>query len=55
MAARKTRKNRINESIDGRPRPAQRNRGAEVRDRLAELGIDEQDVIAAVTWTRKKA
>ena len=35
-------------------RPLQRSRSAEVRDRLTELGIDEQDVTAAVSWARKK-
>ena len=36
-------------------RPLQRSRAEEVRARLAELGIDEQDVAAAVSWTREKA
>jgi bifunctional DNA-binding transcriptional regulator/antitoxin component of YhaV-PrlF toxin-antitoxin module len=35
-------------------RPLQRSRSGEVRDRLAELGIDEQDVTTAVSWARKK-
>jgi hypothetical protein len=35
-------------------RPLQRSRAGEVRSRLAELGIDEQDVAAAVAWTREK-
>jgi hypothetical protein len=35
-------------------RPLQRSRAEEVRSRLAELGIDEQDVAAAVAWTREK-
>lgn len=36
-------------------RPLQRSRADEVRARLAQLGIDEQDVTAAVSWTREKA
>jgi len=36
-------------------RPLQRSRADEVRARLLELGIDEQDVTAAVSWARKKA
>ena len=36
-------------------RPLQRSRAEEVRARLAELGIEENDVPAAVAWTRKKA
>lgn len=35
-------------------RPLQRSRAEEVRARLSELGIEEQDVTAAVSWTRKK-
>jgi hypothetical protein len=34
-------------------RPLQRSRADEVRARLAQLGIDEQDVTAAVSWARK--
>jgi hypothetical protein len=34
-------------------RPLQRSRADEVRARLAQLGIDEEDVTAAVTWSRK--
>ena len=34
-------------------RPLQMSRADEVRAKLAELGIDEQDVAKAVTWTRK--
>ena len=34
-------------------RPLQRSRAEEVRARLAQLGIDEQDVKAAVSWARK--
>jgi hypothetical protein len=34
-------------------RPLQRSRADEVRARLAQLGIDEQDVKAAVSWARK--
>jgi bifunctional DNA-binding transcriptional regulator/antitoxin component of YhaV-PrlF toxin-antitoxin module len=33
-------------------RPLQRSRADEVRERLAELGIQEQDVAAAVNWAR---
>ncbi len=33
-------------------RPLHRSRADEVRTRLAELGIDEQDVAAAVSWVR---
>jgi hypothetical protein len=34
-------------------RPLQRSRAEEVRARLAQLGIDERDVTAAVAWTRE--
>jgi len=36
-------------------RPLQRSRAEEVRARLAQLGIDEPDVTAAVSWAREKA
>ena len=36
-------------------RPLQKSRTDEVRARLAELGIDEGDVAAAVSWARKTA
>ena len=36
-------------------RPLQRSRAEEVRARLAQLGIGEQDVAAAVSWAREKA
>ncbi len=36
-------------------RPLQRSRADEVRARLAQLGIEEQDVTAAVPWAREKA
>ncbi len=36
-------------------RPLQKSRAAEVRARLAELGVTEADVSRAVTWARKKA
>ncbi len=36
-------------------RPLQQSRADEVRARLAELGIDEGDVAAAVSWARKTA
>ena len=36
-------------------RPLQKSRADEVRARLAELGIDERDVAAAVSWARKTA
>jgi hypothetical protein len=35
-------------------RPLQKSRAEEVRARLAELQIDENDVKAAVAWARKK-
>jgi bifunctional DNA-binding transcriptional regulator/antitoxin component of YhaV-PrlF toxin-antitoxin module len=35
-------------------RPLQKSRAEEVRTRLAELQIDENDVKAAVAWARKK-
>jgi hypothetical protein len=35
-------------------RPLQKSRAEEVRARLAELQIDEDDVTAAVAWARKK-
>lgn len=34
-------------------RPLQASRADEVRARLAELGIDENDVSAAVAWARE--
>ncbi len=34
-------------------RPLQRSRADEVRARLAQLGIDELDVTAAVSWARE--
>ena len=34
-------------------RPLQKSRADEVRARLAELGIDEQDVSSAISWARK--
>lgn len=36
-------------------RPLQRSRAEEVRARLAQLGIEEEDVTAAVSWAREKA
>jgi hypothetical protein len=36
-------------------RPLQRSRAEEVRAQLAQLGIDEADVPAAVSWAREKA
>jgi hypothetical protein len=36
-------------------RPLRRSRAGEVRTRLAQLGIDEQDVTASVSWAREKA
>ena len=33
-------------------RPLQQSRGNEVRTKLAELGIEEDDVAAAVDWSR---
>ena len=36
-------------------RPLQKSRAEEVRARLAELRIDDEDVKAAVAWARKKA
>jgi hypothetical protein len=35
-------------------RPLQKSRAEEVRARLAELQVDEEDVKAAVAWARKK-
>jgi hypothetical protein len=35
-------------------RPLQRSRAEEVRSRMAQLGIDEQDVADALAWTREK-
>jgi hypothetical protein len=34
-------------------RPLQRSRADEVRQQLAQLGIEEQDVAAAVKWARE--
>ncbi|MGH9587522.1 MAG: AbrB/MazE/SpoVT family DNA-binding domain-containing protein [Acidobacteriaceae bacterium] len=36
-------------------RPLRESRAEEVRSRLAELGIDEQDVADAMDWARKPA
>jgi aminoglycoside phosphotransferase family enzyme len=36
-------------------RPLQKSRADEVRARLEQLGIDDEDVTAAVSWARKKA
>jgi hypothetical protein len=36
-------------------RPLQRSRADEVRAKLAELGIGEEDVSAAVSWARKSS
>jgi hypothetical protein len=35
-------------------RPLQRSRAEEVRARLVQFGIDEEDVTAAVSWAREK-
>jgi hypothetical protein len=34
-------------------RPLERSRAADVRERLEQMGIEEQDVTAAVSWARK--
>lgn len=34
-------------------RPLQKSRSDEVRAKLAELGVGEEDVAAAVSWARK--
>lgn len=34
-------------------RPLRRSRADDVRARLAQLGIDEQDITAAVSWARQ--
>ncbi len=36
-------------------RPLQRSRADEVRAKLVQLGIDDEDITAAVSWARKKA
>ena len=36
-------------------RPLQKSRADEVRAKLAELGIGEEDVTAAVSWARETA
>jgi len=36
-------------------RPLQKSRADEARARLEQLGIDDDDVTAAVSWARKKA
>ena len=36
-------------------RPLQKSRADEVRAKLAELGVGEEDVSAAVSWARKPA
>jgi hypothetical protein len=35
--------------------PLKKSRADEVRARLAQLGIDDEDVTAAVSWARKHA
>ena len=35
-------------------RPLQRSRAGEVRERLAQLGVTEQDVTDAISWARQK-
>lgn len=35
-------------------RPLQKSRADEVRARLTQLGIDDEDVTAAVSWARKR-
>lgn len=45
-------------STDGKTillRPVRQSHADEVRAKLAELGIDEQDVVDAVDWARKTA
>jgi hypothetical protein len=34
-------------------RPLQKSRGDEVRTRLAQLGINDEDVTAAISWARQ--
>jgi hypothetical protein len=36
-------------------RPLRKSRADEVRDQLAQLGIDEQDLTDAVSWARNTA
>ena len=36
-------------------RPLQKSRADEVRARLAQLGVEEQDIAAAVAWARETA
>jgi hypothetical protein len=36
-------------------RPLRESRADEVRARLAQLGVEEQDVPAAISWARKTA
>lgn len=36
-------------------RPVEDDRGAQVRDKLARLDLDENDIEAAVTWARRRA
>jgi hypothetical protein len=36
-------------------RPLQKSRADEVRARLTQLGIEDEDVTAAVSWARKHA
>ena len=36
-------------------RPLRRSRADEVRARLAQIGIGEEDLTAAVSWSRKRA
>jgi hypothetical protein len=65
VLAKKTVKNQIfagveyfDVSTDGESitlRPLQKSRVDDVRARLAQMGIDEQDVTDAVSWSRKSA
>jgi hypothetical protein len=51
MLAKKTVKNQLALT----QRPLLRSRAEEVREQLAQLGIDEQDVISAVSWVRNRS
>jgi hypothetical protein len=55
MLAKKTIKNQITDGECIVLRPLQKSRADEVRAKLAELGIGEEDVTSAVSWARKTA
>jgi hypothetical protein len=56
MNARRNGADYLDESTDGECiilRPLQNSRAEEVRTRLAQFGIDDEDVNAAISWVRQ--